>query len=1032
MLATIGAALGLRAGEGRTLAPAFAFAFLAVGVSILASVAGDALFVTTFSLGKLSQFSIVAPLVKVAAAFAFAALARRAPGSRTDELMLVGTAGLLAATGALAARGGAPIVYGVCVALLVLPPLLPLVAFNAVAACFDARQAKRLFPLVAAAATVGTIAAGAAARGAGKWLGTSGLLASGAIACALALPLPRVLAARAREAGGDEAPKPGQKPGDKPGGGFFATILEAAGDVRAVPVVGVVVATAALGAAGMNFADYAFKAALKARYGQAEMAAYLGTFTIASNAIVLFAQLFLTSRVVSRFGVRASLGLVPASLALTGPALALAPGVASATAVRLGELCARLSIGNSVADLLLTPAPAAVRMRAKTFVKGAAGPLGALASGLALAAFGEHGPPPVAMAAMVVVTGLLGLFAVREAQRAYTTALAQAVGEGRLAFDVSASTVAVLRGELARLLREAADAGDVERAERTLAMFGERHFTLDDVAPALASPSAPIRRAAVRAAIRLTRPGDGPRLVALVPPDADAEVERDLLAAARALGAGVGEERARAARDRGKESDDAASIALWAEALVALAAHTRDPAVKELRKAALAEGSPRRAPAIEALGVLVEKRADREIVRALGADDAAVFAAAARAAVRIEAQGAVATLVAHLGSGPHVRASARALALAGPAAVAELVAALPTIRGEGAIAPTAVASARVVTGTARAARVLAHLGPEAVARVLARFGDLGYRARNAVARALATVPAETARALDPAAVGAAMELTVSYAEALCDAHPGAGSGLFARELGRRIAETGERVLDLAALVADRALVARARSALAGQRSGGAKPSAHVRGHALELLENVLPAALAARTVALLEREIAIGSGPAAAPDSRARASRPAFDGWLDKCRALDDGTLAASDPMLGVLEKVLVLGGSSLFGDLAGEELYPVAEIASAAAFEPGEVVVKEGDPGDALYVVARGRYDVVKGAAKLRTIDQGAVFGELALLDGAPRAASVVCAEAGQLLRIPRAEFEALLDESPELARGVIRTLIGHLRAKG
>jgi CRP-like cAMP-binding protein len=37
-----------------------------------------------------------------------------------------------------------------------------------------------------------------------------------------------------------------------------------------------------------------------------------------------------------------------------------------------------------------------------------------------------------------------------------------------------------------------------------------------------------------------------------------------------------------------------------------------------------------------------------------------------------------------------------------------------------------------------------------------------------------------------------------------------------------------------------------------------------------------------------------------------------------------------------------------------------------------------------------------------------------------------------GQLLRIPRAEFEALLDESPELARGVIRTLLGHLRARG
>ncbi len=1028
MIGKVGSALGLRAGEGRTLAPAFALAFLAVGVSILASVSGDAIFVSTFSLGRLSQFSIVAPLVKVAAAFAFAALARRAPGVRTDVAMIGATAALLAATGAIAARGGPVALYAVCVALIVLPPLLPLVAFNAVAACFDARQAKRLFPLVAAAATVGTIAAGAAARVAGSGLGTAGLLVVGAGACALALPLPRVLAARAREAGGDvEAPRPGAS---RAGGGFFATIADAARDVRAVPVVGVVVAYAAVGAAGMNFADYAFKAALKARYGQGELAAYLGTFTIASNALVLFAQLFLTSRIVGRFGVRASLRLVPASLALTGPAFALAPGVVSATAVRLGELCARLSVGNSVADLLLTPAPAAVRLRAKTFVKGAAGPIGALGSGLVLAAFGDRGPPPAALGALVAATGVLGFVAVRGAQRAYTAALAEAVGQGRLALDVSASTVAVLRAELARLLGEAAAAGDVAAAERTLGIYGERHFVIDDVAPALSATSAPIRRAAVRAAIRLARPGEGARLLALVRPDADVEVERDVLAGARALGAIPPEDRARAALDRVRDAEtDAAEVRLWAEALVCLASHTKDPAVKQLRKAALGPDSPRRAAAVEALGELVERRADREVLRALGSDDLAVFAAAARAAVRIEAQGAVATLVAHLTHGPHVRAASRGLALAGPAAVGDLLAALPTTRGEGSVLPTAVASARVVTGTARAARVLAHLGPEAVARVLARFGDLGYRARNAVARSLATVPAETARALDRAVVGRAMELTVSYAEALCDAHPAAGRGLYVRELRHRIAETGERVLDLAALVADRAHVARARSALAGRRVAG---SAHVRGHAIELLENVLPQALAARTAALLERELAIAAGSPpqlAAPSGQGKA---AFDGWLEKCRALDDGSLAASDPMIGVLEKVLFLSGSSLFGDLSGEELYPVAEIAASAPYGAGEVVVREGDPGDALYVVASGRYEIVKGEAKLRVIEKGAVFGELALLDGAPRSASVVCVEDGQLLRIPRAEFEALLDESPELARGVIRTLLGHLRARG
>lgn len=139
--------------------------------------------------------------------------------------------------------------------------------------------------------------------------------------------------------------------------------------------------------------------------------------------------------------------------------------------------------------------------------------------------------------------------------------------------------------------------------------------------------------------------------------------------------------------------------------------------------------------------------------------------------------------------------------------------------------------------------------------------------------------------------------------------------------------------------------------------------------------------------------------------------------------------------MFGVLEKVLILRDSSLFVGLSGEELYPVAEIAVSRQLRAGETVVRQGDPGDALYVVAEGTFSIVKsGGAKgesvLRSLSAGEVFGELALLDGSPRAATVRASTDGAVLRIPRAEFEALLDQSPELARGVIRTLIGHLRA--
>ncbi|MCC6553110.1 MAG: cyclic nucleotide-binding domain-containing protein, partial [Polyangiaceae bacterium] len=435
---------------------------------------------------------------------------------------------------------------------------------------------------------------------------------------------------------------------------------------------------------------------------------------------------------------------------------------------------------------------------------------------------------------------------------------------------------------------------------------------------------------------------------------------------------------------------------------------------------------------------LGERRAQKEVLLSLGSANREVFAEAARAAVLIEARGAVAALLGRLATGSEVRAASRALALAGPAVIDDLIGALPTTRGQGAPVATSIASGRNITGTVRAARILAQLGPEAVARVLRRYADLGYRARTAVARALAT----GARRADEAAgaareageragahagahgagverdlVHSAMELTLHYAESLTRVYPRAPEGLLRREVRRRIEETAARLLDLSSVIGDRDLITRARAALAD-------PAGRVRerGHALELLENVLPRPLAARAVALLEIDWS-------APAPEEPADPPPLDGWLEKCRAFDAGELASRHPMSSVLEKVLVLVDASLFTGLSGEELYPVAEIAEAIDLAPGDDVVKQGDPGDALFVVARGELHVVRDGARVRELGPRAVFGELALLDGAPRAATVTAASAAQVLRIPRAEFEALLDESPELARGVIRTLLGHLR---
>ncbi|AKT40231.1 cyclic nucleotide-binding domain-containing protein [Chondromyces crocatus] len=1045
------ALIDLRRGDGPIVLPAAGVAFLGVGAMSLAGIAADTLFVSAFDLGQISRFYVVTSAVRFGAALGYAALLRRFEGPRLDGALLLITAMSVAGAALLSQSATGALLYAICVGLLVLPPLLPLITFRAVSSALESRQARRLLPLVAAAATVGVIVASAAVPTLAGLLGTPGVLYAGAVLAALAAPLPTVLAERA----------PPRQSQAEPPGKLLRALVDMRRDLVESPVVGVVLAGVLLGAIAANLVDYAMKAALKARYEREEMAAFLGTFGAATNLLILLAQLFGSSRFTARFGVRISMQALFASQVAMGAGLGLAPGVVSAAMARLSENTFRYALSAPVEDLLLTPAPPAARVRAKVLAKGLANPLGGVLVGLLLAAFGAAGPPPLALGAILALTGAVGMLAVARARRAYMAALAHALGEGQIEEELSPQTAQALGRELSQTLHRRVGRRDVEGASRLLAVLDDRFFSMDEVAHALRAPQAEIRRAAVAAAVRVGRPGEGPRLLALADPDPEDDIEQSLLAGARALGGGADQARLSLALDRGRSGASAEKARLWGEALVglggiavasggrgsspsfAVAAFSGAPqtpvgqaaVVEVLRQEALVPGSPRRAAALWALGELRARQAHREVLLSLGSSDRAVFAAAARAAVLIEARGAVAALLGRLTTGSEVRAVTEALSLAGPEAVGDLIAALPTTRGQGAAVATSVASGSALTGSVRAARVLARLGPEACAEVLVRYAELGYRARNAVARALATVSRRTGEAVDPELVLQAMEMTLEYAESLALLYPmtlfGRLSpkrasapdglreetrGLLRREVRYRIEETSARLLDLAAVMGDRELITRARAALA--------EGARERGHGLELLETILPRPLAARAVALLEIDWATPLPTGGKP--------PQLDGWLEKCRNFDAGALPSSHPMATVLEKVVVLVDSSLFKGLSGEELYPVAEIAEALEYESGEEVVREGDPGDALFVVVEGRFQVERRGAAVRALEPGAVFGEVALLDGAPRAATVVATTEGKVLRIPRAEFEGLLDESPELARGVIRTLLGHLRAAG
>ena len=96
-----------------------------------------------------------------------------------------------------------------------------------------------------------------------------------------------------------------------------------------------------------------------------------------------------------------------------------------------------------------------------------------------------------------------------------------------------------------------------------------------------------------------------------------------------------------------------------------------------------------------------------------------------------------------------------------------------------------------------------------------------------------------------------------------------------------------------------------------------------------------------------------------------------------------------------------------------------------------GESIFKEGDPGDSMYIIVDGRVRVHTADRFLNHLGESDVFGEMALLDPAPRVATVTAEEPTRLFRLDQAPFYQLMNERPEIATGIIRVLTRHLRKR-
>ena len=121
-----------------------------------------------------------------------------------------------------------------------------------------------------------------------------------------------------------------------------------------------------------------------------------------------------------------------------------------------------------------------------------------------------------------------------------------------------------------------------------------------------------------------------------------------------------------------------------------------------------------------------------------------------------------------------------------------------------------------------------------------------------------------------------------------------------------------------------------------------------------------------------------------------------------------------------------ILSGVKIFESLTRAELQMVERIVHCREFFPQEVVVRQGAPGVGMYIIQSGSTDVVLEVGedeviRLASLTDGQFFGEMSLLDGAPRAASVISAERSQIIGFFSSDLMGLIEHAPKLGFKII-----------
>ena len=134
-------------------------------------------------------------------------------------------------------------------------------------------------------------------------------------------------------------------------------------------------------------------------------------------------------------------------------------------------------------------------------------------------------------------------------------------------------------------------------------------------------------------------------------------------------------------------------------------------------------------------------------------------------------------------------------------------------------------------------------------------------------------------------------------------------------------------------------------------------------------------------------------------------------------------------PRLSTLEKVIFLKSVDIFSHATIEELGRVAALTEDVHFQPGDIIYREGEPVDAIFLILKGRVAVESNGQVVREVDEKQAFGTVGALDLKPAMHTIKAIDSVSALKLNAQDLQDILSQDFELVQAVFRALCGLVR---